>query len=128
MKMSKLVGLALLTGLGACAHTAGNTLDEDDASAELREHHRHHYRGGVAQFIAMSLDTIGEDEAQHPAIEALQGELATCLAPSRVIEAKLTLIFADGVGAGSLPRRRSTRPSPSSTSPRRPSTSAASTR
>lgn len=106
MKWPNLAGLALMAGLGAaCAHTQGmaaNQADDDDASAELREHHRHHYRGGVTQFIAMSLDTIGEDDAQRPAIEKLQGEMFACLAPTRELEAKLMLNFADGVAGGTM--------------------------
>jgi hypothetical protein len=105
MRLLSLVALLpLMTGLSACAHASRQLADDDDdASAELREHHRHHYRGGVTQFIAMSLDTLGAEDAARPALEKLQGELVTCLAPSRAIEAQLTLNFADGIAAGALP-------------------------
>ena len=90
MRLPNLVGLALVAGvgLGACAHLderGQSAEDESDeqAAAELREHHRHHQRGGVTQFIAMSLDTLGEDDAQRPQVEELQTSLRACLAPVR---------------------------------------------
>lgn len=101
MKLPTLAGLALM-GLTACAHTSGSNDDDDDASAELRDHHRHHHRGGVTQFIAMSLDTIGEDDAQRPAIEKLRRSLNDCMEPAREIEKHLVLTWADGVATGAI--------------------------
>ena len=111
MRLPNLVGLALMTGvvLSSCAHVSGSGAVSEEAAneqaaSELREHHRHHHRGSVTQFIAMSLDTIGEDDAQRPQIEKLQGALSECMAPTREIETKLVLAYADGLAAeGSLP-------------------------
>lgn len=109
MKLPKITGLALLAGisLGACAHNPGHSSAEDDqtadeASAELREYHRHHHRGGVTQFIAMSLDTINEDDAQRSEIEKLHTKLDDCMAPTRDVENKLVLTYADGVSSGAI--------------------------
>lgn len=109
MKLPNLVGLALAAGfsLSACAHLnehgAEDDADEVQAAAELREHHRHHHRGGVTQFIAMSLDTLGEDDAQRPQVQALRTALDACLAPMRDVETRLVLIYADGLGSGAMP-------------------------
>jgi Spy/CpxP family protein refolding chaperone len=110
MRLCAVVGLALLSGAGlsGCqAHsTASAAPDPDGESAdgpvasELREHHRHHHRGGLTQFIAMSLDTLGTDEARRPQVERLQDELSTCLAPTRGLERTLLLALADDVAAG----------------------------
>ncbi len=113
MRIPNLIGLALVAGvgLGACAHLNehGQSADdesEDQLAAELREHHRHHHRGGVTQFMAMSLDTLGEDDAQRPELEKLQGSLRTCLAPMRDIETELVLIYADGLGQPAMPTEK----------------------
>jgi hypothetical protein len=110
MRMFSLNGLASLAALGliACATstTASRTqtveaqATEDKAAAELREHHRHHHRGGAMRFIAMSLDTLGPDDAKRPQIERLQSDLHACMAPAGAIERKLLLTVADEVAAG----------------------------
>jgi Spy/CpxP family protein refolding chaperone len=75
---------------------------DDQASAELREHHRHHHHGGITQFIAMSLDTLGADEAKAPKIERIQRELHRCMAPAGKAERGVLRTIADGVAAGSI--------------------------
>ena len=110
MRLSSVIGLALMAGVGlsACAaHMATNrgpgatTRPADDqASAELREHHRHHHFGGVTQFVAMSLDTLGA--AKRPEVEKLQSSLHACMAPAGKIEKTLLLALADGVAAGAV--------------------------
>src|ERR1700728_3448022 len=69
---------------------------EAEAAAGLREHHRHHH-GGVALFVAMSLETLGIDEARHPQIEKIRADLYGCLAPGRAAEKTLLGVIADGV-------------------------------
>ncbi len=115
MKLSHVTGLALMVGvgLGACASNAAASgapptaeaqpaAADEQAAAELKEHHRHHHHGGVTQFIAMSLDTLGTDEAKRPQIEKLQGDLQACLAPARDIEKGMLQVVADGVAAGTV--------------------------
>lgn len=106
MKLKRIVGLALMAGVGlGCAHgshTGTSDVDDEETSAELREHHRHHHRGGVNQFIAMSLDTLGEDDTQRPAIEKIQASLDACMVPTRDVEKQLTLTYADGIATGAI--------------------------
>lgn len=111
MRLRNFVGMALISGvgLGCAAHTtaSGAPLTEDqfaddEPTAELREHYRHHHRGGVAQFIAMSLDTLGNDDAQRPQVEKLQQALSQCLAPTRDSEKKVVLASAEGIAAGAI--------------------------
>ncbi len=99
-----LLGLALVAGSSACAHTASTEpgATAEQATAELREHHRHHHQGGVTQFIAMSLDSIGVDEAKRPQIETIQGDLYACMAPARDVEKSLLTDLAGGVAAGQV--------------------------
>ncbi len=73
----------------------------DPAAAELKEHHRHHH-GGITKFIAMSLDTIGADDAKRPQIEKAQSDLHSCMAPVGEIEKSLLTTLADGVAAGKI--------------------------
>lgn len=105
MRLPSMVGMALLSGVGlsACAHTMGSGAQTaDEADTELREHHRHHHRGGVTQFMAMSLDTLGASDAERPQVERLQSDLSACLAHTREIERKVVLASADGVEAGAI--------------------------
>jgi len=74
----------------------------DQAASDLMEHHRHHHSGGVTQFIAMSLDTLGVPDAKRPRVEAVQVDLHACMTPSREIENDLLTTIADGVAAGTI--------------------------
>jgi Spy/CpxP family protein refolding chaperone len=118
MRLLSLNGVALSAlGLIACATTTAESraplpdaqdvqLVDDQASTELREHHRHHHRGGVMQFIAMSLDTLAPEDAKQPQVERIQGELYTCMAASGAIEKTLHLLVADGIAAGAVDEGR----------------------
>jgi Spy/CpxP family protein refolding chaperone len=75
---------------------------EDQAGSELKEHHRHHHHGGVTKFIAMSLDTLGVDDAKRPQIEKLQSDLHAQMAAARETEKSLLLTLADGIAAGTV--------------------------
>ena len=76
------------------------------AAAELKEHHQHHHLGGLTQFIAMSLDTLGGDEAKRVQVEKLQGELYSCMAPVGAHQQKLLTLLADGVAAGAIDKAK----------------------
>ena len=113
MRLTCAVGLALMAGVGVngcAAHTAGSEAPAADATshayeqavAELREHHRHHHRGGVTQLIAMSLDTLDVDDANSARVDKLHAELHACMVPAGGIEKKLLLALADGVAAGAV--------------------------
>jgi Spy/CpxP family protein refolding chaperone len=82
------------------------TAADEKAAAELKEHHRHHHQGGITQFIAMSLDTLGADEAKRPQIEKLQHDLHRCLAPAGKTERRVLSTIADGVAAGAVDAKK----------------------
>ena len=112
MKLPSVTVLTLIAGVGFNANAAQPAASaappadappaDDPAATELREHHRHHHRGGVVQFIAMSLDTLGVDDAKRPQLEKLQGDLHACMAAPGKLEKGLLLVFADGVAAGAI--------------------------
>jgi len=112
MRRLGLNGFTLMAALGASACTAYTTAglsptaqsspNDDRAAGELREHHRHHHRGGVMQFVAMSLDTLGPDDAKRPQVERLQRDLYVCMAPTAAIHVRLHQAMADGVAAGAI--------------------------
>jgi hypothetical protein len=121
MKASKFDTSRLVAALGACfigatfapAARAAPTSPGDDtaaqtdaqvdqASAELMEHHRHHHHGGVTQFIAMSLDTLGVEASKQSQVDKVQTDLRACMAPAREIENKLLTTLADGVASGTI--------------------------
>lgn len=111
MRRLRVMGLSSMTALGLAAcvtpgasgvQTADTGAAEDQAAVELREHHRHHHRGGIMQFIAMSLDTLGPDDAKRPQVERLQSDMYACMVPTGGIERALHLTVADGVAAGAI--------------------------
>ena len=79
---------------------------DDQASAELAGHHRHHHRGGVTQFVAMSLDTLGADDAKRSEVEKVQRDLQDCMDPAAKLEKKLHLTLADGIAAGRIDKAK----------------------
>ncbi len=118
MRFFRLTGLALIFGFGlsvAAAHaqapspapaggapTPSASPADDQAALELKEHDRHHHHGGVTKFIAMSLDTLGADDAKRPQIEKLQGDLHAQMGAAREAEKNLLLTLADGIAAGTV--------------------------
>jgi hypothetical protein len=111
MRLHAVMGLALLAGAvtgcqahrgGSAAQSAEDQAADDEVAGELRDHHRHHNRGGVTQFIVMSLDTLGTDESRRAQVDQVQADLLACMAPTREIESKLLLGVADGVAAGAV--------------------------
>jgi len=112
MNLLRLNTLALTTALGltACASTSTATrmdspeeqLADTQAEAGLRDHHRHQHRGGVMQFVAMSLDTLGPNDAAVPRVEQVQRDLYVCMATTGEVQRTLQLTVAEGVAAGSV--------------------------
>jgi len=98
-----LLSTACATQSGATGSAAADEKPgEDQASAELKEHHRHHHHGGVTQFVMMSLDTLGADDAKRPQVEKIGAALRECLKPAREIEKGISATIADGVAAGAV--------------------------
>jgi len=121
MRFLRMTGLALAVGFGlsAAAATAAQTPSpatprpastpsaakaEDEAAAQVRQYHRHHHRGGITNFIALSLDTLGTDDAKSPIVEKLHGDLHTQMTPAREADHNLLLTLADGMAAGTMDR------------------------
>jgi Spy/CpxP family protein refolding chaperone len=78
---------------------AGAGEDEDESTADLAEHHRHHHHGGMAMFIAMSLDQINITPDQKGNIEKIRADLWAKMEPAHEAEKNVLLAVADGVAA-----------------------------
>jgi Spy/CpxP family protein refolding chaperone len=81
---------------------AEETPADQEATAGLRAHHRHNHHGGLAMFVALSLDTLGSDDAKRPKIEKLQADLRQAMKPAREAEKGLQTALADGIAAGKI--------------------------
>ena len=79
---------------------------EDDSTSDLAEHHRHHHHGGIAMFVAMSVDTLGIDDNQRAQIEKIQADIYAGLKPAHDAEKAVLLALADGVAAGNVDQAR----------------------
>jgi Spy/CpxP family protein refolding chaperone len=79
----------------------GSALEEDQASVELKAHHRHHH-GGFAGFVLASAETIGVTPEQKAGIEKLKADFRAKVDPVRVANGAVMAVLADGVAAGSL--------------------------
>jgi Spy/CpxP family protein refolding chaperone len=87
----------------ASASSSAQAAGEDDpASDELRDYHRHHHLGGATMFIAMSIDTLGVAPEKKAQLEKIQGDLETKMAPARDAEHDLMSTLADGIAAGTI--------------------------
>lgn len=83
-----------------------STEEDEQAGAELVEHHRHHHHGGVGQFVAMSLDSLGVSPEQHAAIDKIQSTLRTKMQPARAADRKVIGLLADGIAAGKIDKAK----------------------
>jgi len=79
---------------------------DDEADSDLAEHHRHHHHGGIAMFVAMSLDTLGVDDNQLAQIQKIQADIHAQLKPAHDAEKVVLLALADGVAAGMIDQDR----------------------
>jgi len=80
--------------------------EDEAAAAELVEHHRHHHHGGVGQFVAMSLETLGVTSEQRATIEGIQTALRAKLEPARAADRKVIELLADGIAAGKIDKAK----------------------
>lgn len=86
----------------AASAPAAPSPEDEEVSADLSEYHGHHHHGGVAMFIAMSLDSLAVAPEQAAKIEKIQGDLFGKMEPAHAAEQKLLGILADGVAAGKV--------------------------
>jgi Spy/CpxP family protein refolding chaperone len=84
----------------AQAAPAGTGMEEDESSSDLTAHHRHHHHGGMAMFIAISLDQINTTPDQKSAIEKIKADLYAKMEPAHAAEKSVLLAVADGIAAG----------------------------
>jgi len=80
--------------------------DNEEAYASLREHHRHHHHGGITAFVALALDSLGIDDAQHAQIAQIRTDLSASLEPAREAERQLTRGLAEGIASGNVDNAR----------------------
>jgi len=80
--------------------------DEDESTADLKEHHRHHHHGGFAMFIAMSLDSLGTTAEQAAAITKIQSDMHAKMQPAHDAEKNVLSVLADGVAAGNVDKAK----------------------
>jgi len=97
--------------------TGSTSVDNDDElTADLREHHRHH-NGGFAMFIAMSLDSLGSESGPTPgasdtsrqqsaAITKIQANIYAALKPAQAAEKNVLSTLADGIAAGAIEKAK----------------------
>lgn len=79
---------------------------EDESTADLAAHHRHHSHGGFPMFIAMSLDSVGATPDQEAKVHQIQSDLFAKLQPARDAEKAVILALADQVQAGQVDREK----------------------
>jgi hypothetical protein len=97
--------------------TGSTSVDNDDElTADLREHHRHHH-GGFAMFVAMSLDSLGSESGPTPgasdtspqqsaAITKIQADIYAALKPAQAAEKNVLSTLADGIAAGAIEKAK----------------------
>jgi Spy/CpxP family protein refolding chaperone len=92
------LALALAAQLNAAA--------DDEQMSALNEHARHHHHGGITQFVEMSLDTLGEEQAKHAEVDKVQEALHGCMEPVEDEEEKVLAALAEGVTAGNVDAKK----------------------
>jgi Spy/CpxP family protein refolding chaperone len=97
---------ATVVGTPVPATAASSAADDDDLIADLHEHSRHHHQGGVAMFLALSLDTLGVPPEKQAAITKIQSYLFARMEPARLAEQTVLTTLADGVAAGRIDKAK----------------------
>ncbi|HEX4454763.1 MAG TPA: Spy/CpxP family protein refolding chaperone [Kofleriaceae bacterium] len=95
------------TGPGGSADVAeaqpaqpGTGMEEDESTTDLAMHHRHHHHGGMAMFIAISLDQINTTPDQKAAIEKIKTDLYAKMEPAHAAEKTVLSAVADDIASG----------------------------
>ncbi len=82
--------------------TEKDAKEDEEIASELVDHQRHHHHGGVALFLALSLDSLGVSPEQATSIEKIRDTLRTKLEPAQAAEQKVVALLADGIAAGKV--------------------------
>jgi Spy/CpxP family protein refolding chaperone len=105
-----LMGSVALLGCAASgpvpATAVSSVAVDDDLTADLSEHHRHHHQGGVTMFIALSLDTLGLPPERQAVVAQIQSDLFARIEPARASGQRVLTALADGMAAGAIDEAR----------------------
>lgn len=80
---------------------SAGSMEDDQASVELKQHHRHHH-GGFAGFVLASVETVGVTEQQQAAVDKIKADFKAKVEPVRVANGAVILVLADGIASGNL--------------------------
>jgi Spy/CpxP family protein refolding chaperone len=86
---------------GEAATATSAAIDDDQASVELKAHHRHHH-GGYLGFVLAAVETVGVTPEQQAAIDKLKADLRAKVEPVRAANGAVINLLADGIAAGSI--------------------------
>jgi Spy/CpxP family protein refolding chaperone len=76
-------------------------LEVDQASVELKTHHRHHH-GGYLGFVLAAVETVGVDPDQQAGIDKIKADFRAKVEPVRMANGGVMKALADAVAAGSV--------------------------
>ena len=90
----------------ATAENAGTVsttgaMDDEQASAELKVHDRHHH-GGFVGFVFAAVETIGVTPEQQAGVDKIKADVRIKVEPVRVANGAVIAALADGVAAGNI--------------------------
>lgn len=77
------------------------TVEDDQASVELKRHHRHHH-GGFVGFIIAATETVGVSPEQQAALDKIKADFKAKVEPVRVANAAVMAVLADGIASGTI--------------------------
>jgi len=80
---------------------SAGSMEDDQATVELKAHHRHHH-GGFAGFVLAAVETVGATPDQDAAIEKVKADFKARTEPVRVANGALMNVLADGIAAGNI--------------------------
>jgi Spy/CpxP family protein refolding chaperone len=80
-------------------------LEDDQASVELKTHHRHHH-GGFIGFVIAGVETIGVTPEQQAAIDKIKADFRAKVEPVRTANGLVMTTLADGVAAGAIDKAK----------------------
>jgi Spy/CpxP family protein refolding chaperone len=77
------------------------SLEDDQATVELNEHHTHHH-GGFIGFVVAAIETVGVTPEQQAALDKIKADFKAKVEPVRVANAAVMGVLADGIAAGNI--------------------------
>ena len=80
---------------------SGVTLEDDQASVELKTHHRHHHGGFVGLLLA-AVETVGVTAEQQTGLDKIKADFRAKVEPVRLANGAVMNVLADGIAAGNI--------------------------